>query len=350
MMIGSSFNHARRARRGRRRNRAFSLVELLIVIAIIGALVALLLPAVQQSREAARRIDCSNRLRQAGLALHNFESAQKHLPSGAESREYPAEPSTPHTFYRWSALAHALPYMEQASSLAAIDLSLPLYGRDLQVTRQNRAGVKVVIPHFLCPSDRQERVDASFGPTNYSACAGSGASGGSPFEADGIFYINSKTTFREITDGTSNTLLLAETTLGETPPPLTGRDQVDPRLVYAFARSAPLTEESCVDTALWNFTSPPGFAWANGEFRSAMFNSYRTPNSAEIDCVSAKLLGTMSEQFASFGWRAARSYHSGGANVQMADASGRFVSDGVDLQVWQALGTRSGGESPGSDF
>jgi prepilin-type N-terminal cleavage/methylation domain-containing protein len=349
-MTVTKFDNAKTGRRWPIQRRAFSLVELLIVVAIIGALVALLLPAVQQSREAARRIDCSNRLRQVALALHNYESAQKHLPSGAESREYEAEPSTPHTFYRWSALAHALPYMEQASSLAAIDLSLPLYGRDLQVTRQNRAGVKVVIPQLLCPSDGGDRVDPAFGPTNYSVCAGSGVEGGDPFAGNGIFYINSQTTFHEITDGTSNTVLAAETTLGETPPPLTGREQVDPRLVYGFARAVPLTEASCNDTALWNFTSPPGFAWANGEFRSALFNNYRTPNSREIDCVSAKLLGAISEQYASFGWRASRSYHNGGVNVQMADAAGRFVADGVDLEVWRAIATRSGEESLGTDF
>lgn len=330
--------------RHRPTRQAFSLVELLIVVAIIGALVALLLPAVQQSREAARRIDCGNRLRQIGLAVHNFESARGHLPSGAESRPYPAEPMTPHTFYRWSALAYVLPYMEQASALATIDLELPLYGRDLQVTRQNRAGVQAIIPQFLCPSDIGERVDPAFGPTNYSMCGGSGIEGGDPFKGNGLFFINSKLRRGEVTDGSSQTVLAAETTLGETPAPLTPRDQVDPRLVYGFARAAPLTDASCVDTALWNFTSPPGFAWANGEFRSAMYNHYRTPNAADIDCVSAKLLGPISEQYASFGWRASRSYHGGGVNVQMADGAGRFVTDSIDAVVWRAVATRSGEE------
>ena len=327
------------------RRPAFSLVELLVVIAIIGALVGLLLPAVQQSREAARRLDCLNRLRQVAVAMHNYELSHGHLPPGSESRPYPAEPSTPHTFYRWSAIAHALPFMEQASALAAIDLTLPLYGRDLAITKANRPGVKVVLPELLCPSDRQERVDPNFGPTNYAVCAGSGINGGTPFAGDGAFFINSDITLREITDGASHTAIAAETTLGETPAPLTPREAVDPRLVYGFARGAELTEAACSDTALWNFTSPPSYSWANGEFRSALYNHYRTPNSPEIDCVSARLMGTLAEQFASYGWRATRSYHIGGVNVAMADASCRFVDDAIDPGAWRAISTRAGEDS-----
>lgn len=327
------------------RQHAFSLVELLVVMAIIGALAALLAPAVQQSRETARRLDCLNRIRQIAVAMHNFESAHGRLPPGAESREYAAEPRTPHTFYRWSALAHVLPFMEQASALAAVDLSLPLYGRDLQVIKQNRAGVQVVLPQLLCPSDKLQRVDPAFGPTNYAVCAGSGAGGGTPFDADGAFYVNSWTRLADMVDGASRTVLVAETTLGETPPPLTPRTDVDPRLVYGFARDAPLTDASCVETALWNFTSPPGFAWANGEFRSALYNHYRGPNAPEIDCVSAKLLGSITEQYAAYGWRAARSYHGGGVNVAMADGAGKSVDDGVELALWQAIATRAGEEA-----
>lgn len=324
--------------------RGFTLVELLVVIAIIGAMTALVAPAVQQSRAASRRVDCLNRLRQIGVAMQNFESARNRLPPGAESRPYAADRNTPHTFYRWSALAHALPFMEQASAMTAVDLSLPLYGRDLRVMKENRAGVQVLLPQLLCPSDRQERVDPAFGPTNYAVCSGSGAGGGTPFDADGLFYINSWTRLSKVVDGASHTVLASETTLGETPPPLTPRSAVDPRLVYAFARSAPLTDASCVDTALWNFTSPPSFAWANGEFRSALYNHYRTPNSPEIDCVSAKLLGSIAEQYAAYGWRAARSYHGGGVNVAMADGSAGFVRDEVDPAVWQAQSTRAGEE------
>jgi prepilin-type N-terminal cleavage/methylation domain-containing protein/prepilin-type processing-associated H-X9-DG protein len=323
---------------------AFSLVELLAVIAIIGLLVALLLPAVQASRESARRSDCRNRLRQIALAMHNYESARGHLPSGSQARAFVADPATPQTFYRWSALAQALPFMEQAAAYASLDLDVPLYGRDFSVFDQNREAVKAFIPGFLCPSDRNERVSDQFGPTNYAMCAGSGAGGGTPFDADGLFYINSALALREVTDGISRTALVAECTLGEVIPALTSRSDADPRRVYGFARAAPLTDASCDETSTWNLSDPPGFAWANGEFRSAMYNHYRPPNSTAFDCVSAKLIAPLAERYAAYGWRTARSYHGGGVNVAMADASATFIDEDVDPTVWRALSTRSGDE------
>jgi prepilin-type N-terminal cleavage/methylation domain-containing protein/prepilin-type processing-associated H-X9-DG protein len=329
---------------GRSVRAGFSLVELLVVIAIIGVLVGLLLPAVQAARESSRRTDCLNRQRQIALAMQNYESARGRLPSGAEAREYAASPSTPHTFYRWSALAHALPYMEQGAALAKINLDLPLYGNDYAVTAENREGVQAIIPQFLCPSDRGVAVSTTYGPTNYAACSGRGADGGSPFDAEGMFFVNSAIRLAEVADGTSRTVMFAECLLGETPPPLTPRSSVDPRLVYAFVSSTPLTEAACNASTLWNYTDPPGFSWANGEFRSGMYNHLRTPNSTEIDCVAAQLLGPLSRRFAGYGWRTSRSNHPGGVNYALADGSASFAADGIDLAVWQALSTRNGDE------
>nr|MBA3484072.1 DUF1559 domain-containing protein [Pirellulales bacterium] len=112
---------------------AFSLVELLSVIAIIGVLVALVLPAVQLAREASRRTHCLNQERQLAIAIHNYDSAHGHFPPGSESRRYAAQPMTPYTFNRWSALAHSLPYLEQSSAYAEVNLDVPLYGRNLRV-------------------------------------------------------------------------------------------------------------------------------------------------------------------------------------------------------------------------
>ena len=142
-----------------------------MVIAIIGVLVAVLLPAIQAARESARRMACQNNLRQMGVALRNYETAYKCFPSGAESHRYAAAPSSPYCFYRWSAIAHLMPYMEQLSALRQLDLTQPLYGPNLQVTPANQTGVAQVIGEFLCPSDRQKPVSAGFGPTNYAACA-----------------------------------------------------------------------------------------------------------------------------------------------------------------------------------
>jgi prepilin-type N-terminal cleavage/methylation domain-containing protein len=329
---------------GRARKRidrlAFSLVELLIVIAILGALVALLFPAVQSARSAARRTACSNNLRQLGIAVYNYESARQTLPPGSESQEYPDDPANAWTFYRWSTLAHLTPFLEESVAYNALDLSVPLYGIDFQVTPQNARGVALTVPTFLCPSDHGQPVSTQFGPTNYAACAGSGENGGSPIRTDGTFFVNSQVRMAQITDGTSKTVILAESLLGRSS--TTGRD---PILDYKFALAAPLTEAICSSASLWNVADPRGFAWVNGEYRCALYNHHYPPNSELPDCMGVVMAGGPSIQYTPFGWRAARSNHTGGVNIVMADSSLRFVADGVDLPVWRALATRAGSEN-----
>lgn len=324
----------------------FTLVELLVVIAITGVLVGLLLPAVQSSREASRRNDCLNRIRQISIALHNYESARQRFPSGSVSQPDPANPATPHSFYRWSALAQGLPFMEGAPLHAQLDLSAPLYQASFQISPVNQNAVQTIVPPFLCPSDRQARVSPAFGPTNYALCAGTGAGGGTPFDADGMFYVNSSLRVADVTDGASHTVLASEGVLGETPPPLTGRAIANPQLVYGFAIGVPLTTAACEATAVWNLSDPPSFAWANGEYRSAMYNHWTTPNSRQFDCMSARTVAPPEERYAAYGWRTARSNHPGGVNVALVDSSCRFIYDAIDFAIWQALSTRAG-EEPG---
>src|SRR3954452_25082672 len=168
---------------------AFTLVELLVVIAIIGVLIAFLLPAIQASRGAASRAMCANNLRQVGLAAQNYVSARGRFPNGTVAKEFAAQPFTPWTFYRWSALAQLLPYMENSAAYGALDLSVPLYGANLLVRPENVDGVKVVVAEFLCPSDISRAVSPDFGPTNYALNAGSGIGGGTTRDTDGIFYM-----------------------------------------------------------------------------------------------------------------------------------------------------------------
>ena len=131
-----------------------------------------------------------------------------------------------------------MPYLDNTTTSNALNLTLPLYvGSSGQVTPANQAGVAVTIPLFLCPSDLQMPVLTGFGPTNYATCTGTGAGGGTPFNTDGIFYINSATAAADIHDGLSNTMAMSESLLGAGPAPLSVPAGVDPRTVYAYVRA-----------------------------------------------------------------------------------------------------------------
>jgi prepilin-type N-terminal cleavage/methylation domain-containing protein len=197
--------------------RGFTLVELLVVIAIIGILIALLLPAVQAAREAARRAQCTNNLKQIGLALHNYHDTFKSMPS-AFVRGTPAKMGA----FGWGTLI--LPFMEQK----------PLYDQLSPTTRRlgevgvaNPELLETIIDGYRCPSDTTDELNsrgtaggpqwgfqdasgASFpiGTSNYVACAGWG--GANPDDNLGLFARNSKFKFRDILDGTSNTFAAAE--------------------------------------------------------------------------------------------------------------------------------------------
>lgn len=319
--------------------RGFTLVELLVVIAIIGVLVGLTLPAVQAAREAARRMSCMNNMRQVGIAIHNHYSALRALPSGSIAKENPTDASTPWTFYRWSALALLSPYLENTAAYNVLDLSLPLYGSNFAITPQNLDGVQVVVPTFLCPSDSGQRLHDRFGPTNYAFNAGTGIGGGTPIETDGAFFVNSRIRLADVTDGTTNTIALSESILGQR-----GSTNTRSDISYRFAFAAPLTDSACRSAFLWNYTEPRGFSWANGEYRNGLYNHYYPPNSATADCVGVTLGGGFQRIYTPFGWKAARSRHAGGVNSLSLDSSVRFIDNSIDQLVWRAISTRSGGD------
>lgn len=312
------------------------------MIAIVGVLVSLVAPAVQSARSSARRTGCVNNLRQLGLATGNHLTARRALPAGTVAKAPPAELAIrEHTFYRWSALAQLLPYMEGDALYDSLDLNLPLYenlGGD--VTDANVEAVRLVVPEFLCPSDAAVRLSDRFGPTNYAASTGTGGETGSPINTDGPFGVNSATRPAEITDGLSNTVLYSESVLG-----MPEGGSRDPQFDYKFAFRAPLNERLCELTNQWNYANPRGFAWASGEYRCGLYNHRDAPNSRTPDCVGVALGGGPDVRYTPFGWRAARSLHAGGVNVALADGSVRFVADGVELEAWQALATVQGGEA-----
>jgi prepilin-type N-terminal cleavage/methylation domain-containing protein/prepilin-type processing-associated H-X9-DG protein len=320
--------------------RAFSLVELLVVIGIIGILVALLIPAIQASRAAASRTSCANNLRQLGIAAHNYESAHGYFPAGSVAREFPSDTKTPWTLYRWSALAMMTPYLENTAVFNALDLSFPLYANNLKVHPKNADAIKIWVSEFLCPADELRYLTEGFAPTSYAACAGSGAAGGTPHDADGIFFINSETRMGMLTDGASKTALFSESILGDPQP-----QSHDPQTEYKFSFLAPLTDELCNNASEWNVSDPRGFAWVNGEFRCTLYNHRATPNSATPDCMGVIIGGPIQTRYAPYGWRTARSRHAGGVNLLLADGSLHFVSDTVDAGLWQSISTIAGGET-----
>jgi prepilin-type processing-associated H-X9-DG protein/prepilin-type N-terminal cleavage/methylation domain-containing protein len=338
----------------------FTIVELLVVIALIGVLVALLLPAVQSAREAARRAQCLNNLKQLGVASHNYVATEKHFPSGAIAKTYQGQPSHPQTFYRWSSLAQLLPHMENQAVRDLLDTSLPLYmpAAGYPVADRNKAGVAQVLPDFLCPSDLRQPVKSEWGPTNYVACAGSGAGGGTPFETDGVFYVNSVTSFAKIEDGSSHTAAMSESLLGEDTSldPNSGfggaRPERNYKFTLGFSATADLTDARCNGTQSYNSTTgngndPRGFAWCSGEYRCALYNHYYPPNAANFDCITSVTVDpTVPPQklYSAYGWRTARSAHPGGVNLLYADGSVRFVDNGINPATWKAISTRTGSD------
>lgn len=330
----------------------FTLIELLVVIAIIGVLIALLLPAVQMAREAARRARCTNNLKQLGLAIHNYLDAYKRFPFGSQLRPNGNAPGVIPNFYRWSTLASLLPFVEQDEKFSQLNMDLPLYATSTSVSAENTTTVIRVVGTYLCPSDQGEPVTPvlgfptiKFAPVNYAFCTGDGLiENGGAFATNGLFFINSSTRDKDASDGLSKTLAASESLLGRAAAPM-GQPQ-DPATVYGVMFGAPLTVPGCTTFSGYNVSDPRGFSWVNGEYRCTLFNAYYGPNSKTLDCLGFYLAQSPPERlFTGWGWRAARSRHPGGVNAMMADGSVQFTSDSIDLPLWRAMSTRAGGET-----
>jgi prepilin-type processing-associated H-X9-DG protein len=321
---------------------------------------------VQKVREAAARIKCANNLKQLGLSVHNYESANQKFPAGFTGN---APTGAPAYFYSWSTLAILNPFLEQTNIYNSMDLNVPVYAltSPYNVLPQNQFAVVQKVPLFLCPSDKQEPVSNAYGvtnlgPTNYAACLSTGLANGaqpagSPWDANGAFFAQSKTTITAITDGTSNTACMSESLLGDgaenatsaTPP--SGSTQTSFKYI---GFGTPLSDSACASGTTWNGSNRRGFMWASGEIRCAAYNHYYTPNNSLPDCV-ANAISLPGDQYpgqrayTAVGWRGARSRHSGGVNILLCDGSVRFVTNSVDINTWRALATRAGGEVLG-DF
>lgn len=333
-----------------RQRRAFTLIELLVVIAIIAVLIGLLLPAVQQAREAARRTQCKNNLKQFGLSIHNYESSVGSFP--------PGRTGFPMVF---SAHAQLLPYFDGANVYNGIDFNTAPTFPEPPVAPYSRNTIASMtrMPIFLCPSDFGTIQGNSYAPTNYVVCTGSGSNPTARYirAGDGVMFdprLIGIVRFRDVIDGLSNTVAFSESILGNgysaggdgtssipgSTNPVSPTQQVLNLTTnqpsggpYTAANDTSLT--TCVVGATGWWAGNRGAKWMNGHFGDTLYNHGLTPNSSHFDC------GNLSH---AVGLTAARSRHSGGVTVLMCDGSVRFVGNNVDLTIWQSLATKSGGE------
>ena len=330
------------------RRQGFTLIELLVSIAIIAVLVSLLLPAVQQAREAARRTQCKNNLKQIGIALHNYlEAFSTFPPSFCFS-----------TAGSWSVHGRILPYMEQASAFSQIRLDLDWANPINEATHV----AQLKVPSYTCPSDPHgDRMhfagpgEGDIRPQNYGVNFGTWKiydpltnSGG-----DGVFYPNSQTRAADIVDGLSNTLMAAEV---KTYQPYF-RNTLDPgpvppasvSFVNGFsgeAKYGPNLDDNAGHTE-----------WCDGPVHQSGFTTTFPPNTNvpyvdggvvyDID-FNSRYEGTSTIQ-STYASITSRSYHTGIVNAALSDGSVRTIRQSIDNQIWRALGTRAGGEVAGDN-
>ncbi|RCS44779.1 DUF1559 domain-containing protein [Bremerella cremea] len=304
----------------------FTLVELLVVIAIIGVLISLLLPAVQQAREAARRMQCQNNLKQIGLALHNYHGTYNKYPSGNYGMVNSA--GTKYYGHGWTWQASILPFIEQKTLSDAIT-GPDGFGNEKgdQNTGRTQILKATIINMLWCPSQPDVTNGAQkngYQPSNYNGnmgthigASGDNCKGGSIstlsdmmtnewgcMNGDGIFYVDSKTRFADVKDGLSNTIVVSEV-------PDSGGD------------------------TMGHFSS--------GCDRRAVFSGGADGNPPS-EMTEYLIAAEGNDPINGGSEEAAGSWHPGGANFCMGDGSVRFLSENMDMKTYQGVSTRAGGE------
>jgi len=333
------------------RRRGFTLIELLVVIAIIAVLIALLLPAVQQAREAARRTQCRNNLKQLGLALHNYHDTFQMFPLSQLGGVTGQSDWRGH-----SAQVMILPYIDQSPIYNQYNMNVWSWWDGSKGTPMDGAGMagQSKIAAFRCPSNPSA---ANGRPgNNYVVCEGANGgmfndgTGYSSSKENGIFNIRTVVPIGGITDGTSNTIMASEQLVYST-----GVNN-DKLIALRQSVSTPggwdgtfMTQAQLDDWGSRCTTSSNGQRTETGQFwhvgvhEQSVFNVLLPPNSKYQNCTS-HCGGCAPDGTALVG---ARSLHTGGVTVLMADGAVRFVSDNINYPTWQYLGARNDGTSLG---
>lgn len=329
--------------------KAFTLIELLVVIAIIAILIALLLPAVQQAREAARRSTCKNNLKQIGLALHNYHDVHMTFPPTQIFTYFPTVPNSAGGFPRnhtW--IAMILPFMDQAPLYNQINFSLPMWDNATMQFQQGNTGkdiVATVIPILQCPSDPgfqgNTRISHGVAHTNYAGANGWDWWFRAAHPVSGVFQNGGNTKIRDITKGTSSTIMVGEVSAQGFQPNAgvpghlrSGGGQIRTggagNAVFRAALIAPQTNSDVMTAG--NFTRPDGtvggFWWKSSPFM--------------VQPTYLSCFGMNNN------WPGPSSVHVGGGQYLLADGSVRFISDGIHHtgdwarnSLWQSLHSTS---------
>jgi prepilin-type N-terminal cleavage/methylation domain-containing protein/prepilin-type processing-associated H-X9-DG protein len=315
------------------RRLGFTLIELLVVIAIIGVLIALLLPAVQTTREAARRAQCQNNLRQLGLALHGYHEVHDSLPPARFAGK------------EFSAHSYLLPYLGREDVYTAINFSVPnptpaLSGGPI-FHPANSTARSLYVSGFVCPSDFPNPLPSRGADNNYWVNLGSGIVFGLPVgvnanmpRQDGTIFVNSRVRFGDILDGAENVALFSERIKTD------GSNSVVSLESDIFlALSAPTTPDEalaqCRTLDKNNLANQfPIFMGAPWMWGAHAYQHVSPPNDPSCGFFAVNR-ATMPPS----------SRHPGGVNELYGDGSVRFVDNGVDLAIWRAIGTRAGSES-----